>query len=133
MAVAEGILTDEGAHYTVSGNGLLAYVPRGFNLDDRTLVWVDRQGKADPLNAPRRPYETPRLSPDGRHVAFMTAGPTYDVWVYDLARGTATRLVSEGSNQFPIWTPDGKHLTYRATRVGTRNVFRRMADGSGPK
>ena len=27
VAVAEGILTREGAHYTVSGNGLLAYVP----------------------------------------------------------------------------------------------------------
>jgi eukaryotic-like serine/threonine-protein kinase len=132
VAVAEGILTKEGSHYSVSGNGLLAYVPRGFNVDDRTLVWVDRQGRADPLNAPGRPYETPRLSPDGQHVAFATAGATYDVWVYDLARGNATRLVSEGSNQFPIWTPDGKRVTYRATRVGTRNVFWRMADARPP-
>jgi serine/threonine-protein kinase len=60
----------------------------------------------------------------------MTAGARYDVWVYDLARGTVTRLASEGSNQFPIWTPDGKRLTYRATRGGTRNVYWRMADGS---
>ena len=131
VAVAEGILTREGAHYTVSANGLLAYVPGGSPVEDRTLVWVDRQGKADPLNAPGRPYETPRVSPDGEQVAFMTAGATYDVWVYNLARGNATRLVSEGSNQFPIWTPDGKRLTYRGTRAGTRNVFWRMADGSG--
>ena len=131
VAVAEGILTEEGSHYTVSGNGVLAYVPGASPVQDRTLVWVDRQGKADPLNAPGRPYETPRVSPDGEHVAFMTAGATYDVWVYNLARGNATRLVSEGSNQFPIWTPDGKRVTYRGTRAGTRNVFWRMADGSG--
>ena len=43
-------------------------------------------------------------------VAFMTTGPKYDVWVYNLARGNATRLISEGSSQFPIWTPDGKRL-----------------------
>jgi hypothetical protein len=131
VAVAQGILAEgEGAHYSVSSNGLLAYVSGRSSLDDRTLVWVDRKGKADPLNAPGRPYEVPRLSPNGAHVAFMTRGPTYDVWVYNLARGNATKLISEGSNQFPIWTPDGKRLTYRATRAGTRNVFWRTADGS---
>ena len=61
----------------------------------------------------------------------MTPGATYDVWVYNLARGNARRFVSQGSNQFPIWTPDGKRVTYRATRAGSRNVFWRMADGSG--
>ncbi len=131
VAVTKGILTEEGSHYTVSGNGVLAYVPGGSPVQDRTLVWVDRQGKVDPLNTPGRPYETPRLSPNGERLAFMTAGPTYDVWVYDFARGNATRLVSEGSNQYPIWTPDGKRVTYRATRTGTRNIFWRMADGGG--
>ena len=53
------------------------------------------------------------------------------MWVYNLARGDANKLVSDGSNQFPIWTPDGKRLTYRGTRAGTRNLFWRMADGSG--
>ena len=66
VTVAEGILSGgEGAHYTFSGNGLLAYVAGRADFDDRTLVWVDRNGKADPLNAPGRPYETPRISPDG--------------------------------------------------------------------
>jgi Tol biopolymer transport system component len=64
-------------------------------------------------------------------VSFMTSGATSDVWVYNFARGSATKLTSDGSNQFPIWSPDGKRLTYRATRAGTRNIFWRMADGSG--
>jgi Tol biopolymer transport system component len=50
---------------------------------------------------------------------------------YKLERGTSTRLTSKGSSQRPIWTPDGRRLTYRATRTGTRNLFWRMADGSG--
>ena len=53
VAVAQGILAEgEGAHYSVSSNGLLAYVSGGSNVDDWTLVWVDRKGKVDPLNAP---------------------------------------------------------------------------------
>jgi serine/threonine-protein kinase len=131
VAVAEGILGPEGAHYTSSDNGLLAYVVGPSDFAARTLVWVDRNGKADPLEAPGRPYEAPQLSPDGSQVAVMTRGTKMDIWVYNLVRGDATKLISDGSDQFPIWTPDGKRLTYRATRAGTRNIFWRMADGSG--
>jgi len=52
--------------------GTLAYLPgapEGFQAR-RMLVWVDRQGKAEPVpNLPRRPYSVPRVSPNGRHVA----------------------------------------------------------------
>ena len=131
-AVAEGILVGgEGAQYTSSDSGLLAYVAGGSHYENRTLVWVDRNGKPDSVNAPARAYEAPRLSPDGSQVAVMIAGATQDSWVITLARGDATRLRGEGSNQFPLWTPDGKRVVYRATRAGTRNLFWQMADGSG--
>ena len=131
-AVAEGILVGgEGAHYASSDSGLLAYVAGGSHYEDRTLVWVDRNGKPDSVNAPARAYEAPRLSPDGSQVAVMAAGATQDTWVINLARGDATRLIGEGSNQFPVWRPDGKYLLYRATRAGTRDLFWQPADGSG--
>jgi hypothetical protein len=88
VTVAEGILVGgEGAHYTWSDNGLLAYVAGRGNYEDRTLVWVDRTGKSASVNAPRRPYQVPRLSPDGLQVAVMIAGATQDTWVLNLARG----------------------------------------------
>ena len=40
----------------------------------------------------------------------MTPGAKFDVWIYNLARGDARKSISEGSNQFPVWTPDGKRL-----------------------
>jgi serine/threonine-protein kinase len=132
VAAAEGILVGgEGAHYTWSGNGLLAYVAGRAEFDDRTLVWVNRHGKAEPANAPRRPYQIPRISPDGLQVAVVTSGPKFDIWVHTLARGDANKLITDGSSQFPIWTPDGRRLTYRATRAGTRNLFWSVADGGG--
>jgi eukaryotic-like serine/threonine-protein kinase len=124
--------SDDIAPYTVSDDGSLAYVPGSPHQFEGSLVWVDRRGKSEPLAAPLRPYQSLRLSPDGQQVALMIDGPKVDIWLYSLARGISTRLTSEaGSSQFPIWTPDGKRLTYRGTRVGTRNLFWRMADGTG--
>jgi Tol biopolymer transport system component len=135
VVVAEGVLEGgEGAQYTLSGNGSLAYVP-GYprQMYDRLFLWVNRNGKAEPLKVDARAYEPGvRLSPDGQKVAFGTHGAKDEVWFHDITRGISSKLASEnGSDQIPIWTPDGKRLTYRATRAGTRNIFWRMSDGSG--
>ena len=63
---------------------------------------------------------------------FDIASGTCEIWIYDIARGTLTRLTTEGgSSQFPIWTPDGKRITYRGYRAGFRNIFWKTADGTG--
>jgi Tol biopolymer transport system component/predicted Ser/Thr protein kinase len=131
VAVAEGVEdAGEGAQYTISGNGSLAYVPGGYLFDTR-LIWVDRSGKLEPLAAPPRPYSYPRISPDGQQVALTISGAKDDLWLYNFARGTLVRLTSEGSSQAPTWAPDGKRLAYRATRAGSRNIFWRAVDGTG--
>ena len=117
-----------GAEFSVSATGTLAYVPAS-GSDERNLVWVDRNGKIQALPAPPRAYMTPRLSPDGQQVTIWSTEAV--VLIYDLPRGTLTRAVPEGTSSFPIWTPDGKRLTYRAARAGTRNLFWKAADGTG--
>jgi eukaryotic-like serine/threonine-protein kinase len=133
VAVAERVL--EGANgstqYSLSEHGLLAFVPGGSRQLERSLVWVDRNGKVEPLPAPPRPYQGPRLSPDGQQVAVGVQGAKEELWLYSLTRGTLTPLTSEGSSQVPVWTPDGKRVAYRATRAGFRNLYWRLADGSG--
>jgi serine/threonine-protein kinase len=132
VALSAGILPGgEGAHYAVSDTGLLAYVTGRSDFENGALVWVDRSGNVESVLAASHPYDVPRLSPDGSRVAFMRHGPRFEVWVHDISRGDATKLISDGSDQYPIWTRDGKRLAYRATRAGTRNIFWRMADGSG--
>ena len=133
VLLGELVREDDGAHLVFSGEGSLAYIPGPGGIYSETrLVWVDRKGKIEPLAAPPGPYGWPRLSPDGQQVAFDVNGPQVDVWLYNLARGTSSRLTSEaGSSQRPIWTPDGKRVTYLANRAGFRNLFWRAADGTG--
>ena len=120
--------------FAFSDTGSLFYTPGEIYPDrEHSLVWVDREGVAQPLPAPKRPYLAPRLSPDGERIAFFTLGSKQDIWVYDIARDTSTRLTVEGMNEWPTWTPDGRRITFSSRRAGhLENLFWKPADASGP-
>jgi serine/threonine-protein kinase len=118
------------ADFSLSGDGSLAYVPGGSGVGEGTLLWVDRKGAAQALPAPPRAYVSPRLSPDGQRLAVGIQGTNPGLWLYDLARGTLTRL-TESYYISPIWTPDGKRLTFGSEVGGTFNLYWMLADGSG--
>jgi serine/threonine-protein kinase len=111
-------------------DGTLVYVPVPLG-PDRTLVWVDRQGKEEPLAAPARPYRVPRLSPDGARLA-LDLDDLSDVWIWDLPRETLTRLTFHpGLDYYPLWTPDGQRVVFTSSREGPFNLFWKAADGTG--
>jgi Tol biopolymer transport system component len=56
-----------------------------------------------------------------------------DIWVYDISRGTLSRLTFDGGSRFPIWAPDGKRIAFQSAREGPLNLFWKPADGSGPE
>ncbi len=119
-----------GAHYAVSASGALAYV-KGGGVGDNLLVWVDREGREEPLGAPPRPYGSPRLSPDGTRIALAVRDE--GIWIWDLERETSTRLtVSQGQAGAPVWSRDGRTIFhYSALPSGGWEVVARSADGSG--
>jgi len=70
-----------------------------------------------------------RVSPDGARLALAT--PT-DVWTYDAARATRSRLTTNpAQNRSPLWTPGGQRIVFTSTRAGYPELFWRSADGSG--
>jgi serine/threonine-protein kinase len=118
------------AEFSSSSDGSLAYVPGGARIADRTLAWVDRKGAAQSLSVAPSGYVQPRLSPDRRRLVIGKEGA--GVWVYDLAQGTLTRLAETGwVLPLPIWTPDGRHVTFRSGVGGSINLYWIPADGSG--
>ena len=135
IPVVEGVLqpTDTGAaHYSVSATGSLAYIAGNVQATQSKLVWVDRKGLEQALPARPHSYRSPRLSPDGRRVAVTIEEAEDDIWLYELARDTLTRLTFQGSlNLLGAWTPDGKRITFESTKEGPQNIFWQMADGSG--
>jgi len=133
VELTKGVL--EGAvapHFSISTGGTLAYVPGpSMVVGETRLVWVDRRGGVEPLSAPPRIYRNLGLSHDGRRVAIGTLGAKGDIWIYDLARTTFTRLTSEMSTLFPLWAPDDSRVIYQAFRQGSRDLYWRRTDGTG--
>jgi dipeptidyl aminopeptidase/acylaminoacyl peptidase len=78
-----------------------ASAPRGDRLTIEQIVACD---------SPREP----RLSPDGRRVAYTAeAGGARQVFILDLRSGTTRQLTaSEKAVSDPQWAPDGAHLAY---------------------
>jgi serine/threonine protein kinase/Tol biopolymer transport system component len=120
------------AQYNFSSTGSLVYIPGGVESAQSRLVWVGRNGAAQPLAAPVRAYRGPRLSPDGSRVSVAIVEQESQTWLYDLSRETLTRLTFEGSaNYNPVWTPDSKRIAFTSNKEGVANIFWQLADGSG--
>ena len=127
-AVATGAL-----NAAVTSGGTLVYLPEGIGeAAGSLLVWVDRQGRETPIPAPPRAYRSVRLSPDGTSVAVTIGDQEQDIWVWDLARQTLTRLTFDPSGDImPVWTADGRSIVFASTRTGIYNLYERAADGTG--
>jgi len=118
--------------FATSASGVLAYIS-GEGTQSQ-LVWYGRDGKEQGrAGSPGRP-DVPAISPDGTRVATSLGGAhgtDRDIWIYELARGTATRLTFEGVQaQVPVWTHDGKTVAYTTSRHGG-DIYAKASSGLG--
>jgi serine/threonine-protein kinase len=122
------------AEFSISRTGALVFMPGVLAFAaPRSLVWIDRKGQEKPINAPPRAYYALRLSPDGTRLALDIRDQDNDIWVWDLARETPTRItVNPAVDSFPVWTPDSQRIVYTSVLGGvSANLFSQSADGTG--
>ncbi len=112
----------------VSASGAIVY-PQSGGDSPRRLVLVGRSGSAKLIPGEARRFASPRFSPDGRRMALgiTDQAGTKDIWVFDVAQSTWSRLTTSGINNRPIWTPDGRRLVYSSND----DLWWIDADGSG--
>ena len=111
---------------SISGNGTLAYLPAVDTA--RALGLVDRAGTFQPLALPPGIFDRPRVSPDGRSIAYLGRS---DLYVYDLERGSTVKRTEDGRDNGVAWHPDGRSLAISGRRNnGTSGIFLRKPDGA---
>jgi serine/threonine protein kinase/Tol biopolymer transport system component len=103
------------------------------------LTWIDRQGNpTGSVSAPEGEYTDFRLSPDETRLGASIGDPktnVVDIWITDLARGTSSRVESDGIGAVTaavVWSPDGARLAFRSNRTGVIHLYERSAAGGGP-
>ena len=139
VPLASSVEYDSGTWHTTfsaSQNGLLVYEP-GSKALGTDLFWLDRNGKILNKVGELAFYKGGgRLSPDGKRLAVSMGDPQADIWVFDLARGSRTRLTFGGATYLmPSWSADGQKIIYvrqgGATVVSGSSLRARLANGGG--
>ncbi len=124
-----------------SNSGTLVYVTgptggaetNGAASSGKTLVWVDREGREEPLGAAPKDYQGLNISPDGSKVALTIDDGNQDIWIWDIPHQILKRLTSDKAvDNNAVWTPDGKRIVFYSIRNETvGGIFQKSADGVG--
>jgi Tol biopolymer transport system component len=137
VPLIEGIRGSTGSvagavQYGISANGSLVYIASPLSGSTHLAI-SDRKGGVEVLNIPAGRYETPRVSPDGKRIAFTAdAGKEGMIAIYELAGTTSMRrLTFGGNNRFPLWSADGQRVAFQSDREGDLGIFWQRADGTG--
>jgi serine/threonine-protein kinase len=107
-------LVTGGGQFTFSDNGTIAYLDADASGRVYPISWLNASGEMKPLVGMPGAYGVPRLSPDGKRLAYVSTTPKgSDVWVYDLQQGTNLPLTLNSPGFWEVaWAPDSLHLVY---------------------
>ena len=96
-----------------------------------TVQWLDSSGNTRPILPVPGNYLSPTLSPDGSRLALTSGG---DIWVYELGRGSMTRLTFGGGYRNAIWSADSRYIVSAGRGAGrdwvARDILSVRADGT---
>lgn len=122
----------------LSASGNLLYSVKGGVSTPSELMWVARDGRAEPFDSSwRGDFQYPALSPDGLTLAVSVRESATQLWIRR-ADGTRQKLPQAGTvNWRPSWTPDGRSLAYLSNVRGVGNqddydIYQAPVDGSAP-
>jgi len=123
------------AIFAVSETGIMVYEAGDPTGDTDQLIWYDRTGKQIEATGTPGLYLEPSVSADSNKLAISSlAGGTgnLNIWVFDLARATKTRLTfPPSSDRQPTWAPDGKAVAFVSNRDGPPHLYLNASDGTG--
>ncbi|MEO8096430.1 MAG: protein kinase [Acidobacteriota bacterium] len=128
---ASAALNNGGGQFTFSNTGTFAYLSGRADGSSYPISTLDAAGKTGPLLPQTGNYGAPRLSPDGKHLAYLAPNSKgSDLWVYDMERSTPTQLTFLGGvNSEVAWARDSKHLVYSEGAA----LWWNRADGAGQR
>jgi hypothetical protein len=99
-----------------------------------STAWFDRTGARLETVDPTGMWTSPTLSADGNRLIVIGAGKDeveQGIWVWDLIRGSKTRIAADYDALLPVWSNDGQTVVYEVSGSDISRVIAVRADGGG--
>jgi TolB protein len=116
-----------------------AWSPTGARIaftSDRTgspQIWEmdsDGLGQRPLTHESRADRATWSLAPFNQIAFAAQTGPGNDIKILDMTTGTVRQLTfGEGTNESPVFAPNGRHIAFVSTRAGKEQIFTMDTDG----
>ena len=92
------------------------------NVDGSGLVRRSSESYADRATWSPAPFN---------EIAFTArTGPGHDIKILNIASGETRQITfGEGTNESPVWAPNGRHMAFMSTRQGRSQIFTVDRDG----
>jgi TolB protein len=124
----------------LTNNGAINVSPSACASGGEVAFTSDRSGtpqiyvmSLDGGNARRITYRgeyntAPAFSPDCKRIAYESrSGNVFNIYVIRADGSDPRQLTTEGSNESPTWSPDGRYLAFSSTRDGGSRIYLMLA------
>jgi TolB protein len=114
--------------------------------DSRYIAFVSDRGGSPQLYVMRRDgsdvrritfegsYNTsPAWSPKGDKIVFSGRRGTNQIFIINPDGAGVTQLTSQGNNEDPSFSPDGRYIAFSSDRDGVKGIYIMRANGESPK
>ena len=135
-----------------NGNAIKLTSSRGIEVspavspDSRTIAFVSDRGGSPQIYIMHRDgsdvrritfegsYNTsPSWSPKGDKIAFSGRKGTNQIFVMNPDGTELTQLTSQGNNEEPSFSPDGRYIAFSSDRDGVKGIYIMRANGESQK
>jgi WD40 repeat protein len=125
------LVTPRGVSPSISQDGTLVYAA----TDEDQPVQLNlfrKDGKLDRTLLEARHLSAPVFSSDGKRVAYASGESTMDIFVWDIARASASRItVTPEDEGHPAWVSGKDELVFECVAPDGGAICKKPADGSG--
>ena len=124
--------------YCSPANNWIVYIDVASDRNLNTLLKVPIEG-GEPVQVTDSNTAYLAISPDGKHIAYFYTGESsglYKIAVIPFDGGQPDKVFDIANlDPFPYirWFPDGKSITYSASRNGVSNIWMQSLAGGDPK
>jgi serine/threonine protein kinase len=120
-------------NYSFSNDGTLIYLSGKKGFQKKQLVFLNHNGESQHVLNQLENFRQLSYSPNASKLTVsIDRENNNQLWLIEPDKQTQYQFTFDGSNDYPIWTPDGQNITFWSDRNGKKNIYQKALKSQAP-